>query len=174
MARLMQIAEAVGTSYDFIDSLIRRELLATPLGEAGPGVARAFTHENALEIAFIAALVSIGHAPMAAGAIAGEWLSMHARGALAAWWVQNRVSGAAHFFESALGKMTVQKLFEDGTLPDDGGEGALASECDDEHGPPEGYRPATRIAIIHIAEIVKRVDALFDTAPRRKSHGSGA
>lgn len=166
MARLMQIAEAAGTSYDFIDSLIRRKLLMTPLGEAGPGVARVFTRENALEIAFIAALVSIGHAPMVAAAIAGEWLSLHARGALAGWWVQNRVSGKALFLKSALGKITVPQLFEDGLLADNDGEGALASECDDEHESPADYRPATRIAIIHVAEIVDRVDTLFDAAPR--------
>jgi hypothetical protein len=160
---LQEIADAAATSYDFINNLIRRKLLSTRLGEAGPGVARAFTRKNALEIAFIAALVDIGRAPTEAAIIAADWLAKEARGQLAPWWVENSANGKGTFLSTAAETITVAGLAREIFIADDAGEGVLVSDDDPGDGPAE-VKPATRIGVIHVAAIIDRIDALFDKA----------
>ena len=74
---LEEIAVIAGCDYDFINNAIRRNYLTTELPAVRPGVARNFTRANALEIAFLRALVDIGNSPSVASAIAERWISLN-------------------------------------------------------------------------------------------------
>ncbi|WP_442756602.1 hypothetical protein ACNHKD_08385 [Methylocystis sp. JAN1] len=114
-----------------------------------------------MEIAFIAALVDIGRAPIVAVAIAERWLAKEARGELAPWWVENSFSGEGRFLGSSVEKITLAQLSASAPFHDDIGEGEIVSDETDTSGSSSGCKPATRLAAIHIAELVGRVDALF-------------
>ncbi|MGJ0512403.1 hypothetical protein [Methylocystis sp.] len=142
MATRQEVADAAGCTPEFISNCVNRNVLLTPLGETTAGVARDFSFDNALELAFIAALVVIGYSPIDAAIKAAEWRALEAEGELLAFWAEN-----ARTRQGVLMSKAPKDL------------AALAATFQDRSG--RHYEPATALAIIHVREIVKRVEALF-------------
>lgn len=137
-----EVADVAGCSAEFVSNLVHRDVLMTELAPTTAGAARDFSFDNALEIAFIAALAAIGYSPIDAAVKAAEWRALEAEGKLAAWWVEN-----ARTRQGSLMSRAPKDL------------AALAATFQDRSG--RHYEHATALAIINVREIVKRVEALF-------------
>ncbi|PNG24491.1 hypothetical protein [Methylocella silvestris] len=167
---LEDVAAAAGCDYDFVNNLIRRNHLTTELPAARPGVARNFTRENALEIAFLRALVDIGHLPSVASAIAEQWIRAESAGTLPPWYIENRATGESATPSTSIAIKGAIETFAL-LLPDEAGVGELISEKAEltEFEIAPDTKPATRLAVIWLVEIVRRVDVLYRAADRPRS-----
>jgi hypothetical protein len=153
-----EIADVAGCDSDFVSNIVNRGLLKSKLSETSAGVARDFTRVNALEISFIVPLTDVGYSPSLASAKAHEWIAAEAKGKLPPWYVENRYTS-----ENILCS-TAAETGDDGrsvslaewatTLADEIEGGWRAEESNPQ-------RPATRLAVIHLKEIIRRVDELF-------------
>jgi hypothetical protein len=159
---LQEIAAVAGCDYDFINNRIRRGDLTTKLKPVEPPTAREFTRQNALEIAFLSALVDIGYKPLDAKRRTKEWLRLEKDDELHPYWAENRKRGCGEFFSNPeLGFVDLSTMLSDGI---GGGWGKDEGE----------HLNATHIAVIHVAEIVRRVDTLFPRGESPTGRGRSA
>jgi hypothetical protein len=152
-----EVAAAAGCDVDFVSNTLNRGLLTTKLAETTAGVSRDLSRPNALELAFIAALVAIGYSPTEASAVAVDWLKREKKHELPAYWVENSRTRVGALMSDAPKDIEGALVM----FPDDEGSGDLAEEGVDPFSLPDDFAPATCLSIIHVAEIVRRVDRLF-------------
>ena len=138
---LKEVAAAAGCDYDFINNAIRRDAIRSRLLPTTPGVARAFTRDNALEIAFAAAYARAGIRP-GDGDFLGAFslLQNIKRGRMK--------STSILIYSPDNGRMT---FADDGAGTLDHYFSFLA---------PDG-RCAMNLVVVNLGEIVRRIDTLF-------------
>jgi hypothetical protein len=150
-----EVLAVCGATRDDYKNWARRDLLKSRVVETTQGVPRPITRRAALEVAFIAALTDVGVDVAAAAEIAQQYVMLEAKDKLPAWLIHDPVTGA---FQpcSEQGAMTsistMLRLFGDD-------EGELVAN----NGSPAWNEPAhgTRFSVIHLAGVVKRIEALF-------------
>lgn len=124
----------------------REGFLTTGFADTTPGVARTLSHENALEVALMAAATTAGIGPKEAKPTVGAWLWQWRRGALTEF--VGYESGRSESI--GFSALSVEDIAY--TL---GGTRKLSE-------PERG--PALVFTIINLGEIVRRVAALFSVS----------
>ena len=179
---LADIIDSVGCTYDFVNNLIRRDLLKTKLQRGIQGKARRFSRQNALEIGFLSILSGVGFGPSDASKQAQRWLKAEAKGLLGQWSIRN--PNAASELRNAADPMPTVMIGDFGSLTL---EQLANTFADKEDGPArigDATRPATTLIILRPGEIVRRVDSPFCCEKRslcdyhsehcRRLHGGGS
>lgn len=80
--RMSDVSNISGATRDTINKWIERGVLETEIPTTSAGVAREFTRENAVEIAFLAALVNGGIDPTSAKGFVATWMAQELEGDL--------------------------------------------------------------------------------------------
>jgi hypothetical protein len=162
---LSEVLAASNTTRDSFNGWKKRNLLREEVPETRPGVARQMTRGAALEVAFMSALTRAGFEPADASVVASEWLNADRAGTLGAVFLLNTTTGTGRLLpeyilnEPADALLTVLDLSdttEGRIIPD--GEPLYDRDRD-------APKPATGLNIIYVAEIVRRIDALFSEQP---------
>ena len=145
-ARLIAIA---GTTRDALNKIMdpARGGLRTPVPATLPGVARTFSRENGLEVAFIVALGRVGIPSVLARHFAYAWVEKDRVEQLAPYWAWNPRTDA-----SADPELSQLEFSQDIPFVD------LAFMLADS-GPSETALPAASLVAIDRAEIVRRIAA---------------
>jgi hypothetical protein len=152
---LSDLTDGLGCSYDFVNNLIRRDVLTTKVQRSKPGKARTFSRQNALEIGFLSILSGVGFGPTEASQQAQFWLEAEAAGTLREWSIRNpNVPGTWDPRPTMFGD------FESLTLE------TLANIFSDSKEPyllygQDAKKSASALIIVRPGEIVRRVDELF-------------
>ena len=155
---LNELIEGLGCSYDFVNNLIRRDLLTTKLQRGKRGKARTFSRENALEIGFLSILSGVGFGPTESSQQAQLWLKAEAAGTLHEWSIRNPNAEDGYLQEaypmpSMYGDFQSLTLEELANLFTDKNEGNWVSV--------QSSKPASALIIVRPGEMVRRVDAIF-------------
>jgi hypothetical protein len=151
-----EVLAACGATRDDFNNWNRRRLLRAQLAETTPGVARRISRRAALEVAFMAALTDIGFDAAAASTIAHEYVVREQRGDLEPWLLCDPVTGkVVRVGDHTAKKASISSLL--GMFGDDVGERVGDDAPAAMNEPAQG----TRFAVVHLAGLVKRIDALF-------------
>jgi hypothetical protein len=162
LARTMaKVAAASGLSRDTINKWMERRVLSTPISATTNGVARIFTRENALEIAFTGALARTGTDPELGAAMARAWIEEEKLGRLPRYWAMNPLLPSRSVFRdlSFEGDMSVGGLAM--SLSDEEEGEQVASDAGPDQTPPA---LASALVVIDRSEIVRRIDRLGQDA----------
>ena len=153
---LTQVLSVANWSRDDFNNWKRRVGFSTDMPETTPGVAQELSQENALEIAFLAALSETGAEPFNVKLRVEQWLREEKRGKLLGGWAANPKSLEAraayglpvrNFAKADVGKLSV-------SLPNVRANAPVPNA-------PRDSKPATVLVLIDLAEITRRIDALF-------------
>jgi hypothetical protein len=154
MLTLSNICAIASCTPDDVNNWMRRNVLRSPIPPTRKGATRIYSRENALEIAFVSALIRGGLAPSSASILAEGWIEKHAQGTLGRYFIFNPNSyedWAPFETDRAETTLAAAALF----LSDDTGHLVTSRVLDlDEEAP----RPAAEFYVIDRAEIVRRVD----------------
>jgi hypothetical protein len=159
---LTQVLRVAKWSRDDFNNWKRRVGFSTKMQETSPGVAQELSRQNALEVAFLAAISNTGAAPYNSKLRVEQWLREEKRGKLPEGWAANPQSLEAlaaygvpirNFAKADAGKLALN-------LPD--------AQPNRPKLPNSMYesKPATVLVLIDLAEIVRRIDALFEKTER--------
>jgi len=155
-ATLTKVLAAANWSRDDFNNWKRRVGFSTDMPETSPGVAQELSRENALEVAYLAALSKTGAEPFNAKLRVEQWLRAEKRGKLSGGWAanpQSREAAAAYgqpfrnFAKADVGKLSV-------SLPNVLPNAPIPNASRDS-------KPATILVLIDLAEITRRIDTLF-------------
>ena len=156
-ATLTKVLAAANWSRDDFNNWKRRVGFSTDMPETSPGVAQELSRENALEVAYLAALSKTGAEPYNAKLRVEQWLREEKRGKLPGAWAANPQSLEAaaayglpvrNFAKADLAKLSgsLPRVLPNSPIPN-------ASRHS---------KPATVLVLIDLAEITRRVDVLFE------------
>lgn len=144
MVGLTEALALAQTTRNAFNYWLRAGLLSTAFTETQPGVARALSRENTLEIAFMSAAAEVGMPPREASGFVAGWLAkdrsgrpqkFHAqRGGKGNWVVLNE-DAPVEMISAILGRSTPEEV---------------------------ASSRATVFSIIDLEEITRRVNALFE------------
>ncbi len=152
---LQSVLAAARCNRDDFNNWNRRGILNTRVTKTTTGVARTMTRENALELAFLAALTQSGFEPQFASVEVKRWLDFETRDALPRYWFCNPRSKKLPLSGEWRRVASFQHLSEINLR-------ALLKQLGDA---PEGDEPkglsASTLIFIDRGEIVRRVDALL-------------
>lgn len=155
---LSEVLAASNITRDSFNGWKRRNLLRVALPETVPGVARSMTRDAALEVVFMSALTRAGFEPSDASVIANDWLRAAQLGSV---YLFNPTTGKGLLLPESVLSEPTDTLMTMLNLSDTT-EGRIIADdeplFDPERDAPE---PATSLNIIYVAEIVRRIDALF-------------
>lgn len=140
-ASLLRIA---GTTRDVLNKI--RPVMQTAVPSTTPGVAREWTRENVLEVAFIIALSRLGLSYEDTKRLVYFWVVEASEGRLAAWWFAN----PSNVFGHGLGGSTLLSGKGEMTVVE------LAFMLSDS--PVDQSKPAASLLVVNRGEIVRRVD----------------
>jgi len=153
-ATLTQVLAAADWSRDDFNNWKRRIGFSTKMPETSPGVAQEFSRENALEVAYLAALSKTGFEPYICNLRVEQWLRDEKRGKLPGGWASNPQSversglPLRNFAKADVGRLAVGLPNVQPTAPMPNAS--------------RNSKPATVLVLIDLAEITRRIDALFD------------
>lgn len=163
-ATLTQVLSIANWSRDDFNNWKRRAGFWTYMPETTPGVAQELSRESALEIAFLAAVAEVGANPYYGTRLeVKRWLLEEKSGKFPPAWAANpqaaRVKalkggqpigqGFRNFAEANVGKLALTLPDEPAWLPT---QGKAVRES----------KPATVLVLVNRAEIVRRIDELFE------------
>jgi hypothetical protein len=159
---LAQIIELAGCTRDDFNNWKRRKVLITKMPKSHQGIPLELGKRNALEVAFMAALTSVGFDPYASMPEVARWLNEIGGDKFASLWVANPRAAKPPGSPLGRGFGNPKTSFDHLKL-----ESGLADEDS-----PAGWhgdsvvepKPATTLVMIDRAEIVRRIDALFAEA----------
>jgi DNA-binding transcriptional ArsR family regulator len=164
LATLTQVLGIANWSRDDFNNWKRRADFWTDMPPTTPGVAQELSRENALEVAFLAAVAEVGADPYYGTRLEVlRWLREEKSGKLTPAWAANPQAARAkalkggqpigqgfrNFAEANVGKLALNLRDEPTQIPRQGKAG-------------HETKPATVLVLIDRAEIVRRIDTLFE------------
>src|SRR5690349_1061069 len=102
MVTLPEVLTIVQCTRDDFNNWHRRGILSTKFPKATAGIPRVVTRENALELAFLAALVKCGIEPLAASHEVQRWLYAERRSRVSRYWATNPRGNVLHLPEPVI------------------------------------------------------------------------
>lgn len=157
---LKDILTLSGHKRSALEVMISHGIMQTTLKPAENGRSRQFSRDNALELCFMAAVMSVEKDLSRSAIAAGQWLAMEKKGALPPYWFFNPRFEVLQL-NRKLGGQRLEKNFSYEELkymhPDVAGSG-----WEDEFGRELVGKPASSILIIALHEIRNSVDKALD------------